>query len=111
MRCQASIHFFDQQLRSLQLSDGRTGASFKFEQLVKEETEILYSFKGAYTYQDLQNMTDYEIMLITEAFKDIKEIEKIYMERARENNGNTEIVDIIKLPNSRFNLPEEDKKS
>ena len=96
-------------MRSLQLSDGRTGASFKFEQMVKEETELLYAFKGAYSYQDLQNMTDYEVMLIHEAFKDIKEIEKIYMEKAKESNGNTEIVETIKLPNSRFNLPEKDK--
>jgi len=56
-------------------------------------------------------MTDYEVMLITEAFKDIKETERILYERAKENNGNnTQIVDVIKLPNSRFNLPEEDKK-
>ena len=75
--------------------------------MVKEETEILYAFKGAYTYQDLQMMTDYEVMLINEAFKDIKEIERIYMERAKESNGNTEIIDIVKLPNSRFNLPDD----
>lgn len=96
-------------MRYLQLSDGRTGASFKFEQMVKEETEILYSFKGAYTYQDIQNMTDYEIMLISEAYKDIKEIEKIIIERAKNNKNTTEIVETIKLPNSRFNLPEDDK--
>lgn len=105
------IHFFDQTLKSIELSDGRTGASFKFEQLVKEETEILYAFKGAYTYSDLQNMTDYEIMLITEAYKDIKEVERIIMEKARNSNGNSnDIVDVINLPNSRFNLPKEDKK-
>ena len=109
--CQVFIPFFDQHLRSLQLSDGRTGASFKFEQMVKEETEILYAFKGAYTYQDLQNMTDYEVMLINEAYKDIKETEKIAIERAKENNGNTEMIGVINLPNSRFNFPEEDKKS
>ena len=109
--CQVFIPFFDQHLRSLQLSDGRTGASFKFEQMVKEETEILYAFKGAYTYQDLQNMTDYEVMLINEAYKDIKETERIAIERAKENNGNTEMIGVINLPNSRFNLPEEDKKS
>ena len=74
--------------------------------MVKEETEILYAFKGAYNYLDLQNMTEYEVMLITEAYKDIKEIEKITMERARENKGNNEIVGEIKLPNSRFNFPE-----
>ena len=79
--------------------------------MIKEETEILYAFKGAYTYQDLQDMTDYEVMLIGEAYKDIKETERIAIERARENNGNTEIIDVIKLPNSRFNLPEEDKKA
>ena len=77
--------------------------------MVKEETEILYAFKGAYTYKDLQNMTDYEVMLITEAYKDIKEVERITIERARENNGNTEVVNVITLPNSRFNLPEDDK--
>ena len=109
--CQVFIPFFDQHLRSLQLSDGRTGASFKFEQMVKEETEILYAFKGAYTYQDLQNMTDYEIMLINEAYKDIKETERIAIGRAKENNGNTEMIGVINLPNSRFNFPEEDKKS
>lgn len=78
--------------------------------MVKEETEILYAFKGAYTYQDLQNMTDYEVMLINEAYKDIKEVERIAIERAKENNGNTEMIGVIKLPNSRFNLPEEDTK-
>lgn len=109
MRCQVSIPFFDQHLRSLQLSDGRTGASFKFEQMIKEETEILYAFKGAYTYDDLQNMSEYEIMLINEAYKDIKETERIAIERARENNGNTDMIGVITLPNSRFNIPEEDK--
>ena len=81
--------------------------------MIKEETEILYAFKGAYTYQDLQVMTDYEVMLISEAYKDIKETEKIAMERARENNGNTEMIGVITLPNSRFNLPkdEEDNKA
>lgn len=79
--------------------------------MVKEETEILYSFKGAYTYQDLQNMSDYEVMLISEAYKDIKEIEKIAIERAKESNGNTEVIDApIILKNSRFNLPEEDNE-
>ena len=51
-------------------------------------------------------MTEYEIMLIGEAFKDIKEVERICMENAKNNDGNTEIVDVIKLPNSRFNFPE-----
>ena len=37
-------------------------------------------FKGAYSYTDLQNMTEYEIMLITEAYKDIKETERIAIE-------------------------------
>ena len=50
--------------------------------MIKEETEILYAFKGAYTYQDLQTMTDYEVMLINEAYKDIKETERIAIERA-----------------------------
>ena len=77
--------------------------------MIKEETELLYAFKGAYTYQDLQNMTDYEVMLISEAFKDIKEVEKIVMERAKDSNGNTELVGTINLPNSRFNLPKEDE--
>lgn len=78
--------------------------------MVKEETEILYAFKGAYTYQDLQQMTDYEVMLIGEAYKDIKEVERISIERAKNNNGNTtDIVDVIILPNSRFNLPEDEK--
>lgn len=77
--------------------------------MIKEETELLYAFKGAYTYSDIQNMTDYEVMLINEAFKDIKETERIAMERARENKGNTEMIGTIILPNSRFNLPEEDK--
>ena len=111
MICLISLRFFDQNLRSLILSDGRTGASFKFEQMVKEETEVLYAFKGAYTYSDLQNMTEYEVMLITEAYKDIKEIERIALEKAKENQGNNtmDIVDTIVLKNSRFNLPEEDK--
>jgi hypothetical protein len=77
--------------------------------MVKEETELLYAFKGAYTYSDIQNMTDYEVMLISEAFKDIKEVEKIAIERAKENNGNTEMIGTIILPNSRFNLPKEDE--
>ena len=89
------------------MSDDRTGASFKFERMVKEETEILYAFKGAYTYTDLQNMSEYEIMLVNEAYKDIKETEKIAIERARENKGNTAAIGIITLPNSRFNFPEE----
>lgn len=78
--------------------------------MIKEETEILYAFKGAYTYSDLQNMTEYEIMLISEAYKDIKEIERITLERAKENKGNTEMIGDITLPNSRFNIPEDDKK-
>lgn len=78
--------------------------------MIKEETEILYAFKGAYTFSDLQEMTEYEIMLINEAYKDIKETEKIAIERAKENQGNTEMIGVIKLPNSRFNLPEEDIK-
>lgn len=78
--------------------------------MIKEETEILYAFKGAYTFSDLQEMTEYEIMLINEAYKDIKETERIAIERAKENQGNTEMIGVIKLPNSRFNLPEEDKK-
>lgn len=78
--------------------------------MIKEETEILYAFKGAYTFSDLQEMTEYEIMLINEAYKDIKETEKIAIERAKENQGNTEMIGVIKLPNSRFNLPEEDLK-
>lgn len=55
-------------------------------------------------------MTDYEVMLIEEAYKDIKETERIAIERARENDGNTSVVDVIKLPNSRFNLPDDNKK-
>lgn len=55
-------------------------------------------------------MTDYEVMLIEEAYKDIKETERIAIERARENDGNTNVVDVIKLPNSRFNLPDDNKK-
>lgn len=78
--------------------------------MIKEETEILYAFKGAYTFSDLQEMTEYEIMLINEAYKDIKETEKIAIERAKENQGNTEMIGVIKLPNSRFNIPEEDLK-
>lgn len=68
-------------------------------------------FKGAYSYTDLQNMTEYEIMLISEAYKDIKETERIAIERAKENQGNTDIVNApIKIKGSRFNLPEEDEK-
>lgn len=79
--------------------------------MIKEETEILYAFKGAYTYQDLQNMTDYEIMLINEAYKDIKETERIAIERAKNANGNSEVIDApIILKNSRFNLPEDNNK-
>lgn len=81
--------------------------------MVKEETDLLYAFKGAYTYSDLQEMTDYEVMLISLAYKDIKETEKIMMDRARENNGNN--VEVINAPiilkDSRFNLPENNKKS
>ena len=94
----------------INLSDGRTGASFQFENMIKQETELLYAFKGAYTYLDLQDMTDYEVMLISEAYKDIKETEKIAMERAKQSNGNEEIINApIILKNSRFNLPEEDE--
>ena len=110
LQCQVFTPFFDQHLRSLTLSDGRTGASFRFEQMIKEETEILYAFKGAYTYNDLQNMSDYEVMLIQEAYKDIKETERIAIERAKENQGNTEMIGVIKLKNSRFNLPEDNNK-
>lgn len=92
-------------MRSLNFKDGRTGASFKFEQMVKEETEILYAFKGAYSYTDLQNMTEYELMLIYEAYKDIKEIEKIVFERTKESDGGD--IGVITLPNSRFNVPDE----
>lgn len=96
----------------INLSDGRTGASFKFENMIKQETELLYAFKGAYTYSDLQQMTDYEVMLINEAYKDIKEVEKILLDRAKENNGGEEIVNgPVILKNSRFNLPEENEKS
>ena len=56
-------------------------------------------------------MTDYEVMLINEAYKDIKETERIVIERAKENNGNTEMIGVIKLPNSRFNLPDDDIKT
>lgn len=70
----------------------------------------MYAFKGAYTYSDLQNMTDYEMMLIQEAYKDIKETEKIAIERAKENNGNSDMIGVIKLKNSRFNLPEDNEK-
>ena len=76
--------------------------------MIKEETEILYAFKGAYTYQDLQIMSDYEVMLINEAYKDIKETERIAIERARENDGNTDMIGVITLPNSRFNFPKDD---
>lgn len=93
------------------LSDGRTGSQFKFEQMIKEETEILYSFKGAYTLQDLQEMTEYELMLITEAHKDIKDVERLIMEWAKQNPKWNGDIPIPKLKNSRFNLPEEDKKS
>lgn len=79
--------------------------------MIKEETEILYAFKGAYTYQDLQNMSDYEVMLINEAFKDIKETERIAIERAKNANGNSEVIDApIILKNSRFNLPEDNNE-
>lgn len=79
--------------------------------MIKEETELLYAFKGAYTYADLQDMTDYEFMLIGEAFKDIKETEKIVYERMKEQQGSnsTTVVDTIILPNSRFNLPKDEK--
>ena len=97
-------------MKLIELSDGRSGASFKFERMVKEETELLYAFKGAYTYNDLQEMTDYEIMLIGEAYKDIKETEKILIQQAQDSQNSTSIVNSIVLPNSRFNLPEEDKK-
>lgn len=103
------IRFFDLNLNKINLSDGRTGASFKFENMIKEEVEILYCFKGAFTWKDLQEMTDYELMLINEAYKDIKETERLVMERAKENGNNDVVVNVIKLPNSRFNLPEEDK--
>ena len=55
-------------------------------------------------------MSDYEVMLIQEAYKDIKETEQIAIERAKENQGNTEMIGVINLPNSRFNLPKEDNK-
>ena len=55
-------------------------------------------------------MSDYEVMLIQEAYKDIKETERIAIERAKENQGNTEMIGVIKLKNSRFNLPEDNKK-
>lgn len=79
--------------------------------MIKEETEVLYAFKGAYTYSDLQEMTDYEFMLISEAFKDIKETEKIVYERMKEQQGSnsTAVIDTIILPNSRFNLPKDEK--
>ena len=78
--------------------------------MVKEETEILYSFKGAYTLRDLQEMTEYELMLVTEAHKDIKEVKRLITECAKQNpNWNGEIP-IPKLKNSRFNLPEADRK-
>lgn len=73
--------------------------------MIQEETQLLYAFKGAFTYKDLQEMSDYEVMLISEAYKDIKETEKILMERAKESKGNVENVKNITLPNSRFNLP------
>lgn len=76
--------------------------------MIKEETEILYAFKGAYTYNDLQNMSEYEVMLIGEAFKDIKETERIALERAKESQNSTEVVNApIILKNSRFALPDE----
>lgn len=78
--------------------------------MIKEETQILYIFKGAYTLQDLQNMTEYEIMLIQEAYKDIKETEAILFERAKENKGNKSVVNTVVLPNSRFSLPKEDSE-
>ena len=107
---QLFIPFFGQHLNSIEFNDGRTVASWQFENLIKEDVELLYAFKGAFTYQDLNNMTDYEIMLISEAYKDIKETEKIIMERTKENQGKTEIVNNIVLPNSRFNMPEEFKE-
>ena len=55
-------------------------------------------------------MSDYEVMLIQEAYKDIKETEQIAIERAKENQGNTEMIGVIKLKNSRFNLPEDNEK-
>ena len=79
--------------------------------MIKEEAELLYAFKGAYNYNDLQEMTDYEFMLIGEAFRDIKETEKIIYEKLKEqqNNNSISIVDKIILPNSRFNLPKDEK--
>lgn len=97
-------------MKSIYLSDGRSGATFIYENMIKEETQILYLFKGAYTLQDLENMTEYEVMLIQEAYKDIKETERILFERAKENQGKQQIVNNITLPNSRFNLPKEDKE-
>ena len=56
-------------------------------------------------------MTDYEVMLIHEAYKDIKEVERLVLEKAKDQSSNdsVDIVDTIILPNSRFNLPKEDE--
>lgn len=56
-------------------------------------------------------MTDYEVMLIHEAYKDIKEVERLVLEKAKDQSSNdsVDIVDAIVLPNSRFNLPKEDE--
>ena len=56
-------------------------------------------------------MTEYELMLITEAHKDIKDVERLIMEWAKQNPKWNGDIPIPKLKNSRFNLPEEDKKS
>lgn len=53
-------------------------------------------------------MTEYELMLVYEAYKDIKETERIAMEQAKQSQGQEVIVNKIVLPNSRFNLPKED---
>jgi len=80
--------------------------------MIKEETELLYAFKGAYSAEYLEGKTDYEVMLIHEAYKDIKETERIAIENAKNNQNGTEIVQApIKLKNSRFNVPEDDDKN
>lgn len=52
-------------------------------------------------------MTDYELMLIVEAYKDIKKREEIMLERQKQSNGNnTDIINApITIKDSRFNMP------
>jgi len=63
--------------------------------------------EGAYSLIDLDNMTDYEFNIRYIAFKEIRETEKIAMQRLKAQKGEGEIGPII-LPHSRFNVPTED---